>query len=133
MTYFFTIKTRDIYNNIKSSYSNGTTVSIIAVYNDHTSYVSPIGVADISNWIQIYGQNIAGVAENNKDGTYTGQFTVYRAGNYILNVKVNDIHVVSSPFSSGGYLIVSPSDIYAPNCIVDSLTTTVTAGTTTSF
>lgn len=72
MTQFFTIQLIDIYGNMRTSSINGTDVYIMAEYVNHNSWGSPIGIPDISNWIEIYGQDIAGIAEDNNDGTYTG-------------------------------------------------------------
>jgi hypothetical protein len=55
MTTFFTIQMIDIYGNTEVSSISGTSVTILASYVDHNTWVSPIGVSDITNWVQIYG------------------------------------------------------------------------------
>jgi hypothetical protein len=135
MTYFFTLTTIDIYGNNEISSLNDTDVTIIATYIDNSAWSSPIGVQDLTNWAYIYGQNIAGVAENNNDGTYTCQFTVYRAGTFSLSVQVNSIDVVGSPWEqpTSDYLYISPSDIYGPNCVIVTAPTSMIAGTASTF
>lgn len=72
MTDFFTIYTRDIYGNLRTKPLNTTEIYILAEYVNNLDWPSPIGIPDISNWVEIYGKNIAGIAETNKDGTYKG-------------------------------------------------------------
>ena len=99
MTHFFTLKTHDIYGNAGISSLSGTMATIMAHYVDSLAWVSPIGVPDLANWVQIYGQDIAGIAEDNLDGTFTCQVTVFRAGKFILHVQVNGLEVAGSPSS----------------------------------
>jgi len=131
MTYFFTITTKDMYGNLRTVNDADTEVEIIAEYINHAAWPSPIGVADLTNWQEIYGEDIAGVAENNDDGTFRGQITVYRAGTFTLHVRINNEDVISSPFSNG--LLIEPSLLYAPNSIVSGFSTVAVAGTASTF
>ena len=54
-TIFFTIQMVDIYGNAEIASKEGNSIELIAKYNDHSAWASPIGVADYSNWQQIYG------------------------------------------------------------------------------
>ena len=89
-------------------------IEITAVYVDHGSWPSPIGIADATDWGSIYGTDIAGIAIDNNDGSYAGQITVYRAGAFRIDVKVNSLHINGSPYSP---LLVEPTNIYAPYCV----------------
>lgn len=132
MTKFFNIDMIDIYGNplTSSATTTDTEVLILAEYDNHAAWGSPIGVSDLTNWDYIYGRDIAGLAVDSNNGKFKGQITVFRAGTYILHVKVNGINIIGSPLS---YLLVEPSDIYGPNCIVDSLSSSMTAGSSSVF
>ena len=60
----------------------------------------------------------------------TGQVTIYRAGNYVLNIRVNDIHITGSPYAP---LLVAPTDLYAPYCVTLGVPSTMTAGQEYTF
>ena len=51
-------------------------VVVQAVYNNHDDWLSPIGVADLTNWQTTYGTSILGTAIDNNDGTMTGSVTI---------------------------------------------------------
>ena len=55
---------------------------------------------------------------------------MYRAGTFILEVKVNEQNVAQSPWNP---LMVAPSDIYAPSCVPLGIPTTMIAGTQYTF
>lgn len=87
ITYFFQITTKDLYENLIRTMRNNTEVTIMALYKDHNDWRSErTGVPDLQDWQEIYGEDIAGLAVfNNRsaavpDSSYTGQFTIYRAG-----------------------------------------------------
>lgn len=62
----------------------------------------------------MYGINVAGAVQDNTDGTYIGQITVFKAASFKLHVSINGSEFQSSPFSP---MTVSPADLYAPNSI----------------
>lgn len=131
ITYFFTIQLVDVYGNLlKNSPISETRIDVVARYQDHNSWLSPIAIPDAQNWQSIYGTDIAGLAVDNKDGTYTAQVTVYKAGKFIIDVKVNSIHVTGSPFDP---LLISPSNLYGPACEPKGIPTTMVAGVAYSY
>lgn len=130
ITLEFSINLIDIYGNAELSSQDGIVASILAEYVDHASWPSPIGVSDLTNWDQIFGQDIAGISVDAEDGTLAAQVTVFRAGNFILHVLINGLDVVGSPFTP---LEITPSEIYGPSCIVDGLVSTSTAGAAITF
>ncbi len=135
MTRFFTITTYDVYNNKEVQSYDDTEVEILAQYVDHDDYQSPIAVPDLANWAVIHGKDVSGIALDRKDGTYASQFTIFRAGKFTLSIKISNEHVKRSPYGGpeSDYLYITPSDIYAPNCVVKQVVTAYTAGTTSSF
>ena len=114
ITYLFTLQMVDIYGNLLIDGNAETEVEIIATYENHDSWPSTIGINDLENWTAIFGSNIAGIASTNKDGSYTCQVTIYRAGRFHLNVKINGWNVLNSPWST---LLVRPTNLYAPSCV----------------
>lgn len=134
ITHFFEIITRDINGNLIKSSRENTTVEITAVYENHVDWTSPLSVPDFLNWEEIYGRDIAGLAafdnttDPDSDSTYRGQVTIYRAGTFTLQVRINGIDVQESPMPA--WLRVAPSDLYAPNSIVQGLLLQMTAGDT---
>lgn len=86
---------------------DNTSISISLYYTNHNDWTSPLAVPDLNLWEQIYGRDLAGLAvfsnatsqtSDNTDPsealrTYDCQFTIYRAGIFSLEVKVNDVHV----------------------------------------
>lgn len=127
-TYLFTVDLLDIYSNAMSLADER--IEILAEYQDHTEWPSPIGIPDLQNWQALYGTNIAGVATNNKDGSYQGQLTLYRAGLYQLSVKINDQHVVDSPWTP---VLVLPTNLYAPSCVPLGVPSLIEAGSQYTF
>jgi hypothetical protein len=71
ITYFFTVQLVDVYGNHLTSFAQGTRVDVVARYQNHDSWLSPIAIPDASNWQAIYGRDIAGLAVDNGDGTMT--------------------------------------------------------------
>ena len=64
-----------------------TTISITAIYQNHDAWLSSLpDVTDLSDWQEVYGRDVAGLAVfNNRSesvltSSYTGQVTIYRAG-----------------------------------------------------
>ena len=100
-------------------------VAIMADYTDHDDWPSPIAIPDAADWQAVYGSNIAGIALDNNDGTMKGQVTIYRAGTYTLNIRVNSIHITASPHSP---LLVAPTHLYAPYCVPLGIPDTMVAG-----
>lgn len=135
VTYFFSLTTRDIYSNLIKTSRDGTDINIKAFYEHHDDWLSPlIGVPDLITWRQIYGKDIAGLTAFNNaslsdpDSSYSCQVTIYRAGTFTLEIVVDGGLVQNSPLPS--QILVSPSEIYAPACIVDGLTLEMVAGQT---
>lgn len=114
ITNFFTITMKDIHENLLTSSVATTKIEIMATYLDHDQYPSPIGIADLTDWQSTYGQNIAGIALDNGDGTYAAQITIYKAGRFTLNIRVNTLDIKNSPFRT---IEVSPTNVYGPSCI----------------
>ena len=106
------------------------TVSVVADYLDHNSYLSPIGVPDLPNWDLIYGFSIQGSATDNGDGTMAASVTVKRAGSYLLTVLVNGADVIGSPYS---FLDIQPTTISGPACIEVGAPPQIMAGFDYSF
>lgn len=105
-------------------------IDILATYLDNSDWPSPIGIPDLANWAAIFGKNIAGIASTKGDGTYTCQLTIFRAGSFTLNVKVNGLDVRNSPWN---VLEVRPTTLYAPSCVPLDIPTTMIAGTQYQF
>ena len=105
-------------------------VTVTADYDNHDNYPSPIGIVDLSNWQTTYGTSISGSAPDNNDGTMIGTLTILRAGTYTLTVLVDDVDVITSPFS---YLEVEPYNLYAPSCVNQDIPTQMYAGYLYSF
>lgn len=57
-------------------------IDVIAEFLNANAFVSPIGMADIPNWQILYGINVAGAVQDNTDGTYIGQITVFKAASF---------------------------------------------------
>lgn len=135
MTKFFTITTFDLFNNLEPVSYNKTDVVIFVKYIDHDQYLSLINVVDLAEWAFVYGQDVSGIAIDNNDGTYSSQFTIFRAGRFAVFVMINGVNVIKSPYElpESDYLYVTPADIYAPNCIVKNVVLAYTAGTLSSF
>lgn len=131
-TYRFTINLRDIYNNNLLVGDAKSVIKILAIYEDHSEWPSPIAIDDLYNWDQLFGVDVVGLASDNLDGTYHAQLTVYRAGSYSLEVTINDQHVQGSPWDA---LKVHPTGLYAPSCVVQplSIATSMVAGTQYTF
>lgn len=74
ITYFFTITFFDIYGNehYQTMTDDMLDVAILAEYEDHDAWPSPILIADASDWQANYGSNIAGIAIDNNNGKMTG-------------------------------------------------------------
>ena len=132
ITYFFAITFVDIYGNVhyQSMLDDELDVAIMADYDNHDDWPSPISISDAQDWQSIYGTNIAGIAIDNNDGTMTGQVTIYRAGIFTLTIRVNGIHIDGSPHAP---LSVSPTHLYAPFCEPLGIPSTMTAGETYTF
>jgi archaellum component FlaF (FlaF/FlaG flagellin family) len=144
ITYFFYLTLRDIFSNVIRNERGNTSVSIQATYLDHDSWLSPLTASsdtadvlpDLKHWEQIYGKDVEGLAIfrnvtiSEPDATYVGQFTIYRAGKFTLDVEVNNLPVRSSPLPLP--VLVSPAELYAPACIVDGLTLEMVADSTYS-
>lgn len=96
-TKFFQIDTFDLYGNRQVLSYDDTKITILATYQNHMNYPSPIGVADLPNWPTIYGKDISGIALDRRDGTYASQLTIFRAGSYIVNTIINNVGVKNSP------------------------------------
>lgn len=126
ITYFFTIQMRDIYNSKQIMKQPDTTIEILASYLDHDDWPSPISIPDLNDWQSIYGSNIQGIALDQGDGTYEAQLTIYKAGSFTLNVRVNSLDLEDSPFTP---IEVSPTNLYAPSCITLGIPDTMIAGT----
>lgn len=129
-TYFFSIVAKDLYSSLITTGGESTLISIMAYFQNANSYTSPISVADLTNWQQIYGTDIAGAVEDLGTGTYIGQVTIFKAGVFTLDVKINSIQVTGSPFST---LTVSPVEVYAPNSVPTGVPTTAVAGVASTF
>jgi len=71
ITYFFDIQLVDVFGNLLTKSAPGTEIDVIVRYQNHNSWLSPIGLPDASNWQAVYGTDIAGLAIDNSDGTYT--------------------------------------------------------------
>ena len=96
----------------------------MALYQDHNEWRSErTGVPDLEDWQEIYGEDIAGLAVfNNRsaavpDSSYTGQFTIYRAGNYEIRVMINGVDVKASPVAN--FFKVRPAELHPPACIIE--------------
>ena len=112
VTKFFTITTFDMYSNLQTTSYNDTNITIMATYVTNSQYASPLGLADLTGWDYIYGRDISGIVQDNFDGTYAAQITIYRAASFILSIKINEVDVVNSPYNN-----VAPSAYYgiSPN------------------
>lgn len=130
ITYLFSLQMVDIYGNLLIDGNAETEVEILATYENHSNWPSPIGIVDLENWSAIFGSNIAGIASSNNDGSYTCQVTIYRAGSFRLNVKINGWNVLNSPWPT---LRVAPTNLYAPSCVPLLIPTTMVAGTQYQF
>ena len=130
LTYFFTIQAVDIYGTLHYASVPDMEIEIIAVYDHHSTWPSPIAVPDATAWESIYGTDIAGIAIDNSDGSYAGQITIYRAGEFSILIRINSIDIMDSPYSP---LLVEPTNIYAPYCVPKGIETVMIAGTQYDF
>jgi len=103
---------------------------VIATYLDHTQWPSPISIPDLTDWKSTYGENIAGIALDNGDGTYAAQLTIYKAGRFRLNIRVNTLDIKNSPFKT---IEVSPTNVYGPTSIQKGIPAAMVAGTDYTF
>ena len=103
---------------------------MLAVYENHDSWPSPIGIADSADWQATYGTDIAGIAIDSGDGSYACQLTLYRAGQFYIDVKISQVHVAGSPYSP---LLVKPTNLYAPHCVALGVPETMVAGDQYTF
>lgn len=134
VTNFFDLTMKDVYRNLIMSHRENTTVEITASYVNHNSWLSVIGVSDFADWPSIYGLNVSGVAFYDNSTwpvTYKNQITVFRAGLFSLDVKVNRVHTIGSPITQ--QVFVAPAELYAPTCIVSGLPLNMVAGTEYTF
>lgn len=138
ITMFFTVTTKDMYGNLIKDARANTSVSIYSTYVDHNEWLSPLtDVPDLYNWAKIYGRDMVGLAIFNNlsssepHSTYTSQLTIFRAGKYSLDIKINGAHVAQSPQTE--QTLVKPALIYAPTCIVDGLPLLMVAGSSYTF
>ena len=76
------------------------------------------------------GVDIAGAVEDLGTGKYIGQVTIFKAGQFTLDVKINSIEMTGSPFST---FTVSPVEVYAPQSVPLGVPTTAVAGVTSTF
>ena len=129
-TYFFSIFAKDLYGSAITTGGQSTDISIMAYFQNANSYTSPISVADLTNWQQINGVDIAGAVEDLGTGKYIGQVTIFKAGQFTLDVKINSIEMTGSPFST---FTVSPVEVYAPQSVPLGVPTTAVAGVTSTF
>ena len=60
----------------------------------------------------------------------TATFTVYRAGNYYIQTKVNNVHVIGSDFYQ---IDIIPDLIYGFNCVAINVPDKLQAGWDYSF
>ena len=109
---------------------DGLTVAVIADYNNHFDWSSPIGVADFFNWQSVYGISIIGTAIDKNDGTMTGSLIIKRAGAYTLSITVNGAHIKGSPHYP---LKVKPTSLHAPSCVAVEIPDTMYSGFDYSF
>ena len=110
-TYLFSIITKDLYGSSITTDSQSTQIAIMAYFQNANAFTSPISIADLTNWQQIYGLNIAGAVQDLGAGTYVGQVTIFKADEFTLDVKINDIEMTGSPFST---FTASPVEVYGP-------------------
>lgn len=69
MTYFFTITTKDVYDNLLVKGTEDANFEIVAEYVS-TTYTSPISIADYPQMAAEFGTDVAGIATDQEDGTY---------------------------------------------------------------
>lgn len=102
------------------------TVVVRATYLNHDEWPSPIEVPDDPNWTTTYGTTILGTVKDSGDGKMAATLTIYRAGDYTLEILVNGIHIADSPHQS--LLKVVPSSLNGANCEVVEVPVTMNAG-----
>ena len=129
-TYLFSIITKDLYGSSITTGGQSTQIAIMAYFQNANAFTSPISVADLTNWQQIYGLNIAGAVQGLGTGTYVGKVTIFKAGEFTLDVKINDIEMTGSPFS---IFTVSPVEVYGPLSVPSGVPAIVVAGVTSTF
>lgn len=128
-TYSFIFTAYDLFDTAITVGGEEESIAIMAYFQDASAYDSPIGVADLDNWEEVLGYNIAGSVEDLGDGTYECLVTIMKAAEFTMEVNVNDVPLTGSPFSP---LYVVPAEIYAPQC-VGTAPTSVVSGVTSSF
>jgi hypothetical protein len=121
----------DIYGNDLIRGGNGDEIEILALYVDHSEWNSEIGIEDLPGWSSVYGKDTLGLVSDNADGSYSCQITIYRAGKYTFQIKVNGQHILNSPWSEK--LLVKPTSLYAPACIPKDIPTDMEAGVQYTF
>lgn len=98
-TLILTIQAKDLYGNLMSNSNDQDALTVSAVYVNHSSYPSPIGVSDLDNWEEIWGKNITGEVVENSDspGQYMAYISIFRAGMYGLQLSVFGENIAGFP------------------------------------
>jgi hypothetical protein len=103
-TLFFDLTMNDLYNNLIMEARDNTTVLITAKYVNHNNWTSLVPIPDFADWQSIYGKDVEGIALFNNASSpysYKAQLTIFRAGIFTFEQKINNVHVISSPMPSG--------------------------------
>lgn len=129
-TYQFSITAKDFFGSPILSGGQADEISIMAYFQDATAFVSPIGMADLTDWQLVNGRDIAGAVQDLGTGTYMGQVTVFKAGAFTLDVKVGDVPMTGSPFAP---FTVSPVEVHGPKSLPAGAPTSAVAGTPSTF
>ena len=109
----------------------GMTVTVVADYDNHDNWQSPISIPDLTTWTTDYGTSINGASLlAASDGTVSETVPIVWAGTYTVTVEVDGTNVVGSPYTS---LEVHPTVLSAPECVADGIPTLIYAGFDYSF
>ena len=78
VAYNYKINFVDLYGNqhFQTMINENLTVIVRADYENHNDWLSPINVADLTDWQTIYSTSILGTASDKNDGTMTGSVTI---------------------------------------------------------
>jgi titin len=125
-TITFTLELYDIFNNkFVENPKDDPEIIVEAVFNNANSYISPIGIPDLTNWQNVIGMNFYGIIESNNDGTFKVYLTILKAGTFDLNItlKNNPMIITSNTIN------IIPNTLDASKCVYQSLPVNYQSGT----
>jgi hypothetical protein len=125
-TITFNLNLYDVFNNkFTENPKDDPDIIVEAVFNNANSYLSPIGLPDLTNWQNVIGINFYGIIESNNDGTFKVYLTILKAGTFDLNITLKNNLMIIAPNT----INISPNTLDASKCVYQSLPTSYRSGT----